>query len=276
MTLPHLPTDNLYKFLSIFGLVLFVFGAYLYNTKPNEIYLKIDDYNIKNEILKTNTKKDSVLNLRQELVNEKIKLNVIEKQINRDIKRLSKELKKYLIISILGIIMIGFGFLKWYYKTQYYNDKILKNESENLKNNKETSIHKIQFEKEFLIYNELWKNLIGLRNYTSSLRPQFDIIDPKESEEERKKSRLEKFNIAFTDCVNTFDNNKPFYPKEIYDEIDKTIRLARKEVREYNRGEKYSKEYWENAEKNIEEIINSTNIVCEKIRQRIGLIKIEN
>ena len=92
----------------------------------------------------------------------------------------------------------------------------------------------------------------------------------------KKKSRLEEFNTAFTDCVNAFDNNKPFYPKEVYDEIYKTIRLARREVREYNRGEKYSKEYWENAEKNIEEIINSTNIVCEKIRQRIGIIKIEN
>ena len=48
-----------------------------------------------------------------------------------------------------------------------------------------------------------------------------------------------------------------------------------KEVREYNQGEKYNKEYWENTEKNIEEIVNSTSIVCEKIRERIGLIKIK-
>ncbi|WP_272151119.1 hypothetical protein [Tenacibaculum aiptasiae] len=274
MKLPNLPTDNLYKFFSIFGLVLFVFGTYLYNTKPNEIYLKVDNYNIKNRILKINTKKDSVLQLRQELINEKIKLSILKEQINRDIKQLPKDLIKLFSIAIIGLVMISFGFFKWYYKTQYYNDIILKNESEKLKNNKDTSIHKIQFEKEFEIYNELWKNLIELRNNTSSLRPQLDYINPKISEEERKKSRLEKFNLAFTKCVNSFENNKPFYPKDVYDEIDKTIRLARKEVREYNRGEKYTKDYWENAEKNIEEIINSTSIVCEKIRERIGLVRI--
>ena len=206
---------------------------------------------------------------------EKIKLTVLEEQLEREIKRLPKQLLMYLIIWISGLIMICIGFFKWYFKTQYYNDKILKNESENLKNNKETSIHKIQFEKEFKIYNELWRNLIDLRNYTSSLRPEFDFIDPEESDQERKKKKLEKFNFEFSKCVNTFESNKPFYPKDVYDEIDKTIRLARKEVREYNQGEKYNKEYWENTEKNIEEIVNSTSIVCEKIRERIGLIKIK-
>ncbi|CAZ96801.1 hypothetical protein [Zobellia galactanivorans] len=276
MKIPNLPTDNLYKFLSIFGLILFVFGTYLYNTKPNEIYLKVDDYNVKNQILKTNTEKDSIINLHQELINEKIKLNVLEEQINRDIKRLPKELKMYSVIAIIGLIMIGFGFFKWYFKTQYYNDKILKNESEKLKNNKEASIHKIQFEKEFEIYNQLWGDLVNMRNSTITLRPKLDIVNPKESETDRKKRKLEKFRQSFKKCLNTFENNKPFYSELVYEEIDNLIKLVKKEILEYNFETENDDEYWENAENNTLEIIRSTDKICKEMRKRIGLVSIKN
>ena len=48
MKIPNLPTDNLYKFLSIFGLVLFVFGVYMIKDIPNQLHLRVDDFTIKN------------------------------------------------------------------------------------------------------------------------------------------------------------------------------------------------------------------------------------
>jgi hypothetical protein len=166
-------------------------------------------------------------------------------------------------------IIISVGALFW---NLYQQKSIEKLKRENQKSN---LIHKIQFEKEFKIYEELWRNLIELRLQAGSLRPVVDSYDINESKEERKKMRLDKFVIAFNDCGQTFENNKPFYSKKIYDEISKVIKLARKEVSEYNRGEQYSKDYWENAEKNVAVIIESTDNVCERIRERIGLIKIK-
>ncbi|AUC74904.1 hypothetical protein [Olleya sp. Bg11-27] len=166
-------------------------------------------------------------------------------------------------------IVISIGALFWNY---YQQGSIEKLKRENQKSN---LIHKTQFEKEFKIYESLWATLTELRNHASSLRPIGEVYNLNQSEEERKKQRLEKFLKAFYDCTKIFDNNKPFYPKEIYNEINNVIQLAKKEVLEYKRGKEHSRDYWENAEKNITEIIESTDNVCERIRERIGLIKIK-
>lgn len=274
MTLPSLPTDNLYKFISIFGLILLVFSAYMINDTQSKIYLKVDDYNVKNEIL--NFKKDSISSIDIELIAEKIKLRKLEEQVNREIEKLPKQYYAYILGLSSGIGMMGLGFYLWYYRTQYYNDLNLKNESENLRNTKELSIHKLQFEKEFLIYNELWKSLIELRTCTTLLRPESEYINTDETEEERKSKKLKEFKKAFDNCVDIYENNKPFYPKEIYDKIRETIKIVNKEVIEYRRGNKNTNKYWENAEKNSVEIVSSIDVICEKIRERIGLIKIQN
>ncbi len=274
MKIPNLPTDNLYKFLALFGLVLIVFSSYTYSTTIERAYLFEDNLNVKKQLHKLDSLKAQPMDSLK-IERSKIELNKDFKEYRRIIKRIKPISNLFLFLFFLGFGLSFLGFYKWYYKTQKLNDEILIDQANRIKSNQSIFIHKIQFEKEFEIYNELWKNLIELRNYTSLLRPQLDFINLKESDEE-KKNRLEKFNLAFKRCINTFENNKPFYPKDVYDEIEKTIQLARKEVIEYNRGEKCTKEYWENTEKNIAEIVNSTDIVCDKIRERIGLIKIEN
>jgi hypothetical protein len=249
-----------------------MFSAYMINATQSKIYLKVDEYNVKNEILDLNLKKDSIST---KSTVEKIKLTKLEEQINREIEKLPKEYDAYILGLFCGIAMMGSGFYLWYFRTQSYNDLILKNESENLRNNKEVSIHKLQFEKEFLIYNELWKSLVELRIATVLLRPQGEVINKIKSEEERRKEKLNNIDLAFKACVNIYEDNKPFYPKDIYEEIKKVIKITNKEIIQFVRGKSYTDEYWENAEKNITEIINSIDVVCEKMRERIGLIKIE-
>lgn len=274
MTLPSLPTDNLYKFISIFGLVLLVFSAYMINDTQSKIYLKVDDYNVKNEIL--NFKKDSISSIDVELIAEKIKLRKLEEQVNREIEKLPKQYYAYILGLCSGIGMMGLGFYLWYYRTQYYNDLNLKNESENLRNTKELSVYKLQFEKEFLIYDELWKSLIELKTCTTLLRPESEYINIDETEEERKSKKLEEFKKAFKHCVDIYENYKPFYPKEVYDKIRETIKVVNKEVIEYRRGKSNTDKYWENAQKNSAEIISSIDVICERIRERIGLIKVQD
>ena len=49
--------------------------------------------------------------------------------------------------------------------------------------------------------------------------------------------------------------------------------LQAKEVTQDSNGKKKSKEYCENAEKNIDEIIDLTNTICDRIGVRIEIIK---
>jgi len=149
---------------------------------------------------------------------------------------------------------------------------------ENLKskNEKANLIHRIQFEKEFGIYEDLWAKLIELRNSTGQLRPILDYIDPNQTEEERKTERLKKVDKAFTACLLSFDKNKPFYSKEVYDEVEQTIRTVKKEVIEYQHGDVSDRNYRDQSEKNLDKIVSLIDNTCEIIRQRIGIIKVKD
>lgn len=166
-------------------------------------------------------------------------------------------------------VIISIGALFWNFWQQKSIEK-LKRENE-----KANLIHKVQFEKEFEIYNDLWGKLIDLRNHTGALRPQMDSYDPNQSEEERMKERLEKLNDSFNACLASFDKNKPFYPQDVYDKIEKALRLSRSEAIDYQHGDKHSREYWEDSKKNIDEMIDAMEKVCEIMRKRIGLIRIK-
>ena len=166
-----------------------------------------------------------------------------------------------IIVSVLSLI--------WNYIQQKSIEKI---KSENQKNN---LIHRIQFEKEFEIYSDLWAKLVDLRNHTRDLRPQLDFIDPNESEKERNIKRFEKLNNSFIVCVNSFEKNKPFYPKIVYDNIAEALKITKREAFGFQRGDKNSDEYWDESEKNINRIIDLTNNICETIRKRIGIVKVQ-
>ena len=72
-------------------------------------------------------------------------------------------------------------------------------------------IHKVQFEKEFKIYEDLWSKLVELQKAALSLRPVSDMVDPKETEGERKTRRLTRFGDAIDEFIDVTDKNRPFY-----------------------------------------------------------------
>jgi hypothetical protein len=175
-------------------------------------------------------------------------------------------LKNYAIWipSVLSIIA-----LLWNYWQQKRIEE-LKHENE-----RTNLIHRVQFEKEFNIYNDLWGKLIDLRNITGDLRPEMGYYDTSKTAEEIAREKLVRINEAFQACVISFDKNKPFYPKEVYDEIEKVLRLSKREATQFQYGDSRKEEYWEEAKKNIQEIIKSMDNACDIIRTRIGLIRIK-
>ena len=129
------------------------------------------------------------------------------------------------------------------------------------------------FDKEFEILSEVWASLFELRNAVLTLRPVFDTVDPKESEEERINKRLTEFGACFNNFAKIFVSNQPFYPKDIFFELDTIRLLTLSEANEY----KYSKlamrdieKYWKKAEENRNKIVESIDRVGELIRQRVS------
>ena len=132
-------------------------------------------------------------------------------------------------------------------------------------------IHKVQFEKEFSLYNELWTKIIDLRNASASLRPDLDYVDKTKSDSEIRTEKLKLLYEKFNEVVRSFEYNRPFYSSEIYKEVEKVLRTSRNEAIDFehlNRSES-----WEQREKNIKLITDSVDKVSDLIRKRIEFVE---
>lgn len=159
---PSLPTDNLYKFSFVGSLFLIILIVYsnmkkeelltdTYNQfaienikqdnvlKENEYLLKSIKYEVDNmESWNTYTsrKGDSLKSLLNEYSKKLMEVKGENSILRQNIKSVEKKLvnfyqaKKFwnTLIFILSITMVLSG-IGWYFKVQYYQDTILKNES---------------------------------------------------------------------------------------------------------------------------------------------------
>ncbi|MUL11897.1 hypothetical protein [Aliivibrio fischeri] len=112
-----LPTDNIYKFYALFGLllVIFGFGALIFvNQSTNNL---IYDITVEHQIL-NNTPEE----LRT--VPENARFNILESKL-----KISKQNKNFYLICIgfiifIGCFMIGYGFRVWHMVIQPMQDEI--------------------------------------------------------------------------------------------------------------------------------------------------------
>jgi hypothetical protein len=135
--------------------------------------------------------------------------------------------------------------------------------------NKLVIVHKVQFEKEFTILSDIWGKLVALRDATLALRSPL-VVGTKPSEEEC----LGSFAAAWENFRALVEMNRPFYPQQIYDELHALLKLSGSEAMSYRLGplvrtEESRNRYWEMAEKNRIQILDSVDKLCGKIRERI-------
>lgn len=137
-------------------------------------------------------------------------------------------------------------------------------------------VHKVQFEKEFVILQEVWGKLVELQNATRRLRPIYDSPEPDLSEEQRKDMRLKKFDEAFRGYYEVVEKSKPFYPQIVYDELTPLMKSTYSEAVEYRVFSPvpnklgYDEKYYEKMQKNIGEIIERVDKICDVIRRRVS------
>lgn len=141
MNIPQLPTDNLYKFIAIFGLALIILGL-VFSFYPLD-YISIQLIRLNGELEALNAREEYLANgkptekelieirkeLRKNLAEIKGKLEVIS-----GLSKMSLRFSRYAaILTGFGLFLAGVGFYLWYVKFQKYQDKIIKSEAENIK-----------------------------------------------------------------------------------------------------------------------------------------------
>lgn len=163
MNLPNLPTDNLYKFLTIFGLVIIIFAIVADYFLIESLYDRTINFE---KIINTNNQSSKELLANLTLVEQKLTLteaalkkgdmsfqeeeslvNALGENVNAlykkkaevenlkitdlEIKRADMDIKtaKYFfpLLSAIGVILAIFGFKLWYDRLQKYLDLEIKN-----------------------------------------------------------------------------------------------------------------------------------------------------
>jgi hypothetical protein len=119
-----LPTDNIYKFYALFGLLLFIFGigASIAQIKLTNDFM-VKSY-IELEMLKAIEKPNAV---------EALRRTVTERMI--DIEKSDKEVFKWglALIAAAGFFLMIYGFGKWHSRIQPMQDELLQLQLEKLR-----------------------------------------------------------------------------------------------------------------------------------------------
>jgi hypothetical protein len=156
MDISKLPTDNLYKFLAIFGLIIFLASFYPYIVL-SELETSIGEVKDDSEIVykKFSSHKDWIDKLSQladstkdkKLIEKIFDISLEEKEkidfyyneglvVDKELNIIKNKLEQatYLFYVCLGTQAIGFmlmyfGFKFWYQRLQKYQDMIIKREA---------------------------------------------------------------------------------------------------------------------------------------------------
>ena len=79
--------------------------------------------------------------------------------------------------------------------------------------------HKIQFEKEFVIYTEVWEQLVLVKKKVLALRPALDMVSPNETPEDKNKRRLQELSEVYNPFYELVEKYRPFYPQDVYESL---------------------------------------------------------
>ncbi len=226
--IPKIPSDSLYKFISLSGILLILFGFYQVNIKINGISI---------------------------------------------------------FAIITGCILSIYGFRNWFVKIQKPQDKIIKDESYKYENQKSISIHQIQFAKEFEIYQSLWKTLMEFEQdveFVFDRVKDYEKLDQEKMDKNKNEigEKMKEFWSNYNKVRSMYNTNKPFYPREIFDELEQVIHLSANLYVEgiFMDTIKSLKEIGIHTDcpSIFNEIIQRIENVCSKIRDRIELTSIKD
>ena len=104
MEMPNLPTDNLYKFLAMFGLIILIFSSYMFIQEPEKLYSDIDKLQVREQLVKIQNQNDSLvarqrdLKTKNEYLQDSLELVTSLNGLQRKVDKLPGRLNIYIIL----------------------------------------------------------------------------------------------------------------------------------------------------------------------------------
>jgi hypothetical protein len=152
---------------------------------------------------------------------------------------------------------------------------------ESIKTDLATKQHfsRVRYERELKVYEELWPKLCELQAAVLSLRPGFSFSSAENVSEEDKileqKKRFREAHRSFGLAVN---HSRPFYPAEVWNQLNELIKLCWGEAIEWGlfssrqlmQAKENREDYDEKAEKNADAINKQIDTICDVIRIRLS------
>lgn len=141
-------------------------------------------------------------------------------------------------------------------------------------------VSRVHFETEFEALKHVFQELANVRLRISGLRPFFDIHAANETNEDKMKRLEEALNDtrdAYNQLIETSENLSPFYPSEIYDQINECQRAAMSEINDIRLTtsvEGFTPIWYHRAEKNLTEFLKAYRAVSDLIRDRISKLAV--
>ncbi|HLB73106.1 MAG TPA: hypothetical protein VJJ98_03725 [Sedimentisphaerales bacterium] len=155
---------------------------------------------------------------------------------------------------------------------KHEHDKQL--ESLKSKLGKKNTVHKLQFEKEFQLYGELWKALVDVRS-TATITPSVDIMPKDQAHYDVYKGRFESAADAFNKANDLFKYHRPFYHDDVSKITEDLLDQCRKHIRKVARvlsSGKFDDKLFDSADELFEKMTEAINKIEEAIKRRIGLL----
>lgn len=143
---------------------------------------------------------------------------------------------------------------------------------------KEQIVHKIQFEKEFQVYQDLWKSLSELVDSTTALRPSYEARTRSKPGFDIIQERVKDFGNAFEKVWFCIHRNKPFFAPEVFKSVLEVVALCRNELfatKILDPNADYEM-YWDLAQKNQDKIVEYIDEACEAVRGRFWSVTVRD
>jgi hypothetical protein len=187
------------------------------------------------------------------------------------------EVLKLIVASGIGGTVascIGNWFFKKKLQAQQseYDKKLA---SLNSKLQRKNTVHKLQFEKEFCLYQELWKTIVDVQR-VARITPALDFMPEGESPLDVYKKRWKKTAGVLQQAIDVLYFNLPFYHHDISGLADELLTKYHNHMTniQFNlQMEKIDVETYTKNDLMFAEIINTKKDIEMAIRKRVGLLQ---
>jgi hypothetical protein len=140
-------------------------------------------------------------------------------------------------------------------------------------------VTKVHFETEFSALKTVFEKLSEVRLTMGTLRPTMGFTYEGETKFDKLKDlseRLKRFNVAYNALLETTENLRPFYPKDIYGSLEECRRTVYLELTQVmtSGDETFKSSWFQDGRKNMDEFLAAYNKVTDLIREHISRLAV--